>query len=794
MKNLLLLLVLVLSAIAPAEPMAADHPDDIYWSNQFAAENGVNGPIYAVTEYDNKLVVAGNFTRAGGRTIPYIAAWDGYAWSAVGTLNIHGPVYALHVFDGKLYAGGSFYLNDSSDVFGKENLAVLNGGNWQWVYGYADDTVFAISDFNGYLVIGGAFHNVGGNSAAKVAYLDGTRWNRFENTLGGSVYSIATYRGDLIVAGSIDYRYPPGGMTEWIGSVARWNGTRFVSLNMGFSMISSIRKPRVYDLLVRSDRLIACGYMDYALSEYVHNVASWDGSSWHAIGGGIDSTGWALIDYRDTVMVASGRAVLAWNGASWSPRGDPATGGSIRTLSYTSRYSIVAGGAFTAVGDKAANYLVTYSTSQGWLPVTTGVNASVTDITVFDNRLFVVGSFSRVAQQRAFRVAALDGSSWANVGSLQNYPQCLATFDGQLYAAGAFGNPTLPVMYPFQAFDGAGSWSLAGPTIGPWPAAQSMPVVAAVEYDGRLVAGGLCPFLVPPFLSSWSGTGGWQPLGLQPNGQVMALTTYRGQLVVGGAFTSIGGIAANCIAFFDGSEWSSPGGGMDGVVYAFAEYRGLLIAGGTFLTAGGQPAARIAAWDGDHWAQLGDGLDGAVRALTEYGSRLVAGGLFTQAGGVEASHIAAWDEHGWNPLGSGVDGLVLTLCTHDTSLYVGGSFSEAGAKSSPFFARWDGYLNIPTAVGDDPVAALPNEFTLHQNYPNPFNPTTTISFSIPGRSRVKLTVFNILGQEVVTLLDRALAAGRHEVIWDASVHASGVYFYRLETEENVDTRTMVLVK
>jgi hypothetical protein len=89
---------------------------------------------------------------------------------------------------------------------------------------------------------------------------------------------------------------------------------------------------------------------------------------------------------------------------------------------------------------------------------------------------------------------------------------------------------------------------------------------------------------------------------------------------------------------------------------------------------------------------------------------------------------------------------------------------------------------------------LPLEFALHQNYPNPFNPSTEIGFALPHACDVRLEVFNVLGQRVVTLVDGYLPAGEHSVTWDASRHASGVYLYRLSAGDVVETKSMILLK
>jgi hypothetical protein len=94
---------------------------------------------------------------------------------------------------------------------------------------------------------------------------------------------------------------------------------------------------------------------------------------------------------------------------------------------------------------------------------------------------------------------------------------------------------------------------------------------------------------------------------------------------------------------------------------------------------------------------------------------------------------------------------------------------------------------------------MPLQYVLYQNYPNPFNPTTHIKFSLPKAGAVQLDIFNILGQRVLSLVDRELPAGHHTVSWDGTDSnsnqvASGVYFYRLKTDTYEQTRKMQLLK
>jgi photosystem II stability/assembly factor-like uncharacterized protein len=88
----------------------------------------------------------------------------------------------------------------------------------------------------------------------------------------------------------------------------------------------------------------------------------------------------------------------------------------------------------------------------------------------------------------------------------------------------------------------------------------------------------------------------------------------------------------------------------------------------------------------------------------------------------------------------------------------------------------------------------PHEFTVSQNYPNPFNPATTIRYGLPHRTRVALAVFNTLGQQIATLVNESQEAGYHEVKFDASRLASGVYFYRIEAGDFVKTKRLLLLR
>lgn len=103
-----------------------------------------------------------------------------------------------------------------------------------------------------------------------------------------------------------------------------------------------------------------------------------------------------------------------------------------------------------------------------------------------------------------------------------------------------------------------------------------------------------------------------------------------------------------------------------------------------------------------------------------------------------------------------------------------------------------GFTQLPTAVNDE--NQIPEGFMLAQNYPNPFNPSTTIQFSIPKSLHVKLSVYDVLGKVVSTLVNEEKAAGTYTVEFDASKLSSGIYFYKLETANFSSTKKLILMK
>ena len=143
-----------------------------------------------------------------------------------------------------------------------------------------------------------------------------------------------------------------------------------------------------------------------------------------------------------------------------------------------------------------------------------------------------------------------------------------------------------------------------------------------------------------------------------------------------------------------------------------------------------------------------------------------------------------------------------TICLDSSFFPPSGVWKWAGPDVFPSWSGPHCYTCVnpgATGVGPSDHTTLPEHPTLSQNYPNPFNPATSIEFLLPSPSHVELAVYNLLGQEIVRLVDRTMPAGSHRAVWDGITTQghpapAGLYFYRPRTEEFVKTRRMLLLK
>ena len=106
---------------------------------------------------------------------------------------------------------------------------------------------------------------------------------------------------------------------------------------------------------------------------------------------------------------------------------------------------------------------------------------------------------------------------------------------------------------------------------------------------------------------------------------------------------------------------------------------------------------------------------------------------------------------------------------------------------------------VVQVVSTEPESFAPEQFSLHQNYPNPFNPTTSLRYDLPENNLVNITIYDMMGKQVKTLVNQTQDAGYKSVIWDATNDygkpvSAGIYLYQIQAGEYIQTKKMVLLK
>jgi hypothetical protein len=331
-------------------------------------------------------------------------------------------------------------------------------------------------------------------------------------------------------------------------------------------------------------------------------------------------------------------------------------------------------------------------------------------------KLFAGGFFTQAGGVTANSVAAWNGVDWsaltgANGEGADDQVMAMTMFRGKLVVAGAFLHAGGEVVSGIATWDGTrweplvGSSGAIGLAILPLGFASSLAV-----YNGDLYVGGRFPLAGGVRVNNlarwdghdWSAVTGPSGFGTENGGTTSApvwdMTMVDGQLIVAGEFTSAGGVAANSVAAWNGSTWSSVDQPLPGAIILAAEsYNGRLVVTRTYSE--DNLNVNDVVWrDGGRWSALGGTpagrLDGNVRDFTLYNGLLIAGGQFTHVGGTTVNHVTAWNGSSWSalsgPAGVGVDGDVFAMTPHQGFLTIGGFFTRAGGQTVSNIARWNG--------------------------------------------------------------------------------------------------------
>lgn len=227
-----------------------------------------------LVEYQNEVVVSGNFTYAGEYSSEYIAAWNGSDWHPFGN-GLDAQALALLVYDGDLVAAGPF---ESADLEYVGGIAVWNGLNWSSMGTGVSGSPQCLAEYNGELILGGAFFSVDGVSANMVARWNGSDWRAFPVQFGAGsetsvVNAMTVFEGDLIVAGDFTI---PGHFNS--STIARWDGASWHEMEDGFYAFA----PEIYSFTLIGSNLYALGSFRMEGGAFA-SLARWNGTKWVAV-------------------------------------------------------------------------------------------------------------------------------------------------------------------------------------------------------------------------------------------------------------------------------------------------------------------------------------------------------------------------------------------------------------------------------------------------------------------------------------------------------------------------------
>jgi len=635
------------------------------------------------------LVVGGPFQNAGPIAVQGVATWDRVTgqWGTIGG-GFFGNAQALVPTDtGELYCAVN-----GLGVFNDHRVLHWDGAAWTQLGGLFDQQLRDLVRLpNGDLVACGSFDNVGGVAASRIARWDGTAWQPFGTGVNGPMRCLmVTQAGDLVIGGTFS-------QVDGVAAncIARWDGSSWSAFGSGMTVVG-IDGPYAIVEMPDGD-IVAAGFFPNAGGSPVGNVARWDGSAWHAMGGGLNTsplfTGSAFSAYVTAngglvvggiFSTAGGQpaySIARWNGTQWSPIGtgfpDP---------SFSSNYGVngitelpggylVACGSFEPYQGQLGENVAIYSSSI-WRALSPGFNDAVLALHARpDGDLIVGGRFSS-SGVASNHIARWDGDHWSALGAGCN--DRVHAIDempnGDLIVGGNFTSAGGVSASRIARWNGA-TWQPLGSGLSNYPnAVVAMPNGDVICAGAFGAAGGQSASRV----ARWDGQS-WHPLGAGLNNSPAdAELLPNGDVVFVGNFTQADGMPANGVVRWDGTSFQSMGSlwvprdidvGPDGMVWAAAGFGCMR-------------------WDGTAWIQVGNTLGSVwtVTAMPDGG--VVLGGDFSSVNGVSANGLARFDGTSWSAFGSGLNSRPqATEFVQRGELAIGGIFTTANGAASPYFAR-----------------------------------------------------------------------------------------------------------
>jgi hypothetical protein len=363
-----------------------------------------------------------------------------------------------------------------------------------------------------------------------------------------------------------------------------------------------------------------------------------------------------------------------------------------------------------------------------------------------------------------------NGLEWSAVGLTNNYVCSLEFIDSILFAGTSSG--------VFQSTNSGSNWTLINSGLPTYCVVNSFIKIGTNLFAGSHTNG--------VFISTNNGLTWSNATGDMLHTTVFSLTVSPTGTIFAGTF---GGIFYSTN---NGTNWTQVMGSLDGVsnptinCLAFTN-KGYCFAGsrGSFNFGHFHGWVRRSINNGLNWTYDNFGILGRdYFSLINYGNYLIAG---TDSG----VYLSNNNCESWTAANTGLSSLFIRgLKVSDANLIAS---TDSGIYRRPL-------SEMITDVKQS-SSPTPEKYSLSQNYPNPFNPSTTITYSIPERSTVRLSIFNTLGQKISEVVNETKDAGSYEHNFNASQLSSGIYFYRIEATSTqnagktlVDTKKMVLMK
>ncbi len=662
---------------------------------------GINGWGSATLVLPNGDVVVGGTFAGAAHATRDIARWDGTAWHGLGTGFDGYGCYALALApNGDLIAGGNF-LNAGNAVCNK--LARWNGFWWASVGGGVDpnghvNTVLSLP--NGDLMVGGYLTMAGTLPVSNLALWNGTSWSSMGLGADDWVYKLALMpNGDVIAAGRFTSMNG-----QLANRVARWNGSSWAPLGTGLD------NDVVDAIVLPNGDLVVCGAFTTAGGQPAPGLARWDGVNWSAFGGA--ANGYiSCLGLHQGQLVVGGQFpsiggvpavnIARWTGTTWTPFGSGIGAGGfgdgVLEIASLPSGSLMAVGNFGSAGGSPARSVALWN-GTSWQPTGTGCDGEIKKLVRTNTGYVAIGDFQSIGGIAAPGGARHDGSGWTSFPA-QGFNDLGVLPNGDLVATG---------FSSFYRYSWSGSWVQIPTTltVSPWFGATISKLV--VMPNGDVVVGGSFTSVngvACNHVARWNGSA-WAPLGsglnyvpmgspfTPPRVDAMAVMS-NGDLIVAGRFNQAGGNPANGIARWNGTTWAPLGPGITDVMCMTGLANGDLVVGGWFTS----PGSLIARWNGTAWSPLGSGIQADpgshVKAVVELGNgHLIVGGEFSAAGGLPANKTARWDGSSWHPMGNGVQGVgypgvVNTLLAlQPDRVVVGGLFVTADQQPSSNLAQW----------------------------------------------------------------------------------------------------------